>query len=116
MDLQEVGCGCMDWIEVTQNRDRLRELVNEVMNFRIPSNAGNFLTSCKTVSCSRRTLLRAVSNLLVPKNRPAGLLSVECTGRSAVHNLAINVTMLVYLIEKSTYQAIFFDSTVHKTL
>jgi hypothetical protein len=32
MDLQEVGCGCVDWMEVAQERDRWRELVNGVMN------------------------------------------------------------------------------------
>jgi len=45
MDLQEVGCGGMDWIELTLNRDRWQVLVNEVMNLRVPQNAENFLTS-----------------------------------------------------------------------
>jgi hypothetical protein len=45
MDLKEVGCGGggMDWTKLAQ--DRCRQLVNAVMNHRVPQNAGNFLTS-----------------------------------------------------------------------
>jgi hypothetical protein len=39
-----VGCGSVDWIDLAQDRDWWRALVNAIMNLRVPQNAGNFLT------------------------------------------------------------------------
>jgi len=36
MDLQEAGCGDMDWIELAQYRDRWRVIIKALMNLRIP--------------------------------------------------------------------------------
>ena len=36
MDLQEVGRGCGDWMELAQERDRWRALVSTVRNLRVP--------------------------------------------------------------------------------
>jgi len=45
MDLQEVGCGGMDWISLAQDSDRWRALMNAVVTLRVPQNAGDFFIS-----------------------------------------------------------------------
>jgi len=41
MNLQKVGWGAMDWIDLAQDKDTRRAHVNAVMNLRVPQNAGN---------------------------------------------------------------------------
>ena len=53
----------MDWIDLAQDRDRWRTVVNALMILGVPLNAWNFLTRSEPVSFSRRTLLHGVRKL-----------------------------------------------------
>jgi hypothetical protein len=70
MDLRELGCGGMDWIDLVQDRDLYRVLVNMVMNLQVPENIEKFLSSFVTGSLSRRVHLHEVS---YPSNCLEGL-------------------------------------------
>jgi hypothetical protein len=57
MDLREIGWDGMDRIALAQDRNLWRALVNTVMNFRVPLNAGKFLSSCTIGGFSGRAQL-----------------------------------------------------------
>jgi hypothetical protein len=46
MDLREIGWDGMDWIDLLQDRDQWRALVNTVISLAIPLNVGKFLGGC----------------------------------------------------------------------
>jgi hypothetical protein len=56
MDVQEVGGGRGEWMELAQDRDRWRAVVSTVKNLRVPYKAGNFLVSCENWSASQEGL------------------------------------------------------------
>jgi hypothetical protein len=58
IDLSEIGWDGREWIELAQDRDQWRALVNTVMNLRVLKIAGNFLTGCTIGSFSGRAQLR----------------------------------------------------------
>jgi hypothetical protein len=58
MALRELGWDGVDWIDVAQDRDRWKALVNTVLSLRVPWNAGKFLSGCTIGSSSRRSQLR----------------------------------------------------------
>jgi hypothetical protein len=62
MDLIEIGWDGVDWIDVAQDWDQWRALVNTVLNLRVPCNAGNFLRGCTIGGSSEG--LRSVSKYM----------------------------------------------------
>jgi hypothetical protein len=58
IDLREIGWDGIDLIDLAQDRDQWRALVNTVVNLWVPQNAGKFLSSCTIGSFSSRALLR----------------------------------------------------------
>jgi hypothetical protein len=60
MNLREIGWG-VSWIDLAQDRDQWRALVNTVMILRVPHNVEKFLSGCATGGFSRRAQLHRVS-------------------------------------------------------
>jgi hypothetical protein len=59
--IREIGRSGMDWIELAQDADQRRAVVNTVMSLRVAYNFGKFLNSCTTGGFSRRAQLHVVS-------------------------------------------------------
>jgi hypothetical protein len=63
-DVRDIRWGGMDWINLTQDRDQWRALVNTAMHLGVPQNVGKFLSTCTSGGFSRRAQLHAVSQLV----------------------------------------------------
>ena len=57
---KKVGWGHLDWIDLAEDRDTWRAVVNTVMNLRVPQNAGSFLCRRGCFDFSIRALLQRV--------------------------------------------------------
>jgi hypothetical protein len=77
MNLQKVGCGSMGRIDLVQDRDRLRALLNTVMNLRVQYNAGNFLTNFLEKLFGKRKKLDS-SECNVPKSFALSYVRQHC--------------------------------------
>jgi hypothetical protein len=53
MDLREIELGGMDWIDLAEDRDQWKALVNTVMNLRVPQNFGKFLRAVRLVASQK---------------------------------------------------------------
>ena len=62
-----------DWINMVQDREKWQAVANLVIKSQVPQNAGNFLTSWRTISFSRRILLHGVRWLVVAKTNEAAV-------------------------------------------
>jgi hypothetical protein len=60
MDLTEIGCEGVDWIQLTQDRNQWLALMNTVMNLRVSYNAANFLTTRANISFSKILMLHGI--------------------------------------------------------
>jgi hypothetical protein len=70
INFREIGWGCVNWIDLAQDRDQWTALVNTVMNLPVLYNVGEFLSSCTTGGFSRRTQLHEV-NIVVSGYYPS---------------------------------------------
>jgi hypothetical protein len=68
MDIGEIESDCMDWMDLAQDRDQWRALVNTVMNLRAPYIFGKFLSSCTNGGFSRRAQIHEVSYIYFSKS------------------------------------------------
>jgi len=83
IDFREIGWQGVDWTHLAQGKNQWWAFVNMVMNVRVPYNMG-ILTSCMTISFSRRILLHGVSQ---PASRSVG----RSVGRSVSQSVSQSV-------------------------
>jgi hypothetical protein len=90
MDLQEVGGGCGDWMQLAQDRDRWRALVSTVRNLRVPKMRGICGLAAEPVSFSRRALVRGVSKYTLDRWFPKCAWGILRDARTLLGNKQVN--------------------------
>jgi hypothetical protein len=63
MTVREIECSSMDWIDLAQDRDQWKALVNTLTNRRVPENAGKFLVGERVLASRERiSSMKSVSS------------------------------------------------------
>jgi uncharacterized membrane protein YsdA (DUF1294 family) len=65
MDLKEMGCECVDWIHLAQDRDEQWAVMNAVMNLKFSYKVENFMTTKRSSRFPSRVIPHGISYLVV---------------------------------------------------
>jgi hypothetical protein len=107
-DRKEIWWEVMNWVHLARNRHCWRAVVNTVMSFRVPYNAGNFLATWGAVSLWERTPFFGIIQLICS--------SVCVVSNGVVHSEWYAVTVRPYERQQSGLSRYFTAKTVDKSL
>jgi hypothetical protein len=107
IDLREMGRGGVDWIDLTQNRNKWKAIVNMVINLRVSLHFGKFLSSCTTGGLWIGTVLREVCQ---------EESCMFCSSRNNNKAVMISVGGLAFSVQLNRYlNELYFFLSVSKT-
>jgi hypothetical protein len=93
----------MDWIDLTHDREQWRALVNTVMKFRVPWNAGKLLSSCTISGFSRRAQVLVRSLISYLRNAQ---VKASCPLSPFIITASLTVYAISHLLKRTSAQSV----------